>query len=209
MTIKLYGWPRSSWTRVRWALEELGVPYETVILDREKGEHHGAAYAAINPHGKVPGLTDGSERYFESLAMLVHLAERYGAAKKLWPAEGPARAEALSWLVWSLTELLPFQMQTLYHGHDTFVSYAQADRSPAAAEYTSGQYARMLDALEKQLEGREYLAGEFTLADVPAADTLIFAEILGVKVQGRPRVQAWLARCKARPAYQRLGERPV
>ena len=78
MSIRLYSWPNSSGSRIHWALEELGVPYEHVVLDRAKGEHRAPAYLAINPNGKVPGLVDGGQPYFESLAILLHLAESYG-----------------------------------------------------------------------------------------------------------------------------------
>ena len=97
MTIRFYSWPQSSGSGVHWALEELGLAYEYVRLDRTKGEHRSAEYLAINPNGKVPALVDGPECYFESLAILVHLAERYGTERRLWPASGNQRAEALSW----------------------------------------------------------------------------------------------------------------
>jgi Glutathione S-transferase, N-terminal domain len=64
MSIRFYGWPRSSASRVHWALEELGVPHEHVVLDRAKNEHHDPAYLAINPNGKVPALVDDGQPYF-------------------------------------------------------------------------------------------------------------------------------------------------
>lgn len=73
MAIKLYSWPQSSGTRVAWALEELGIPYEYVQLDAKKQEHRSAKYLAVNPHGKVPGLVDGDQSFFESGAILLHL----------------------------------------------------------------------------------------------------------------------------------------
>src|SRR5262245_14061355 len=100
MSITFYSWPMSSGSRVNWALEELGVPYDYVHLDRSKNEHRAPAYLAINPGGKVPGLVDGGTPYFESLAILLHLAESYGREKGLWPAEGAPRSEALCWTVW-------------------------------------------------------------------------------------------------------------
>src|SRR5262245_32266152 len=103
MPLALYSFPRSSGTRVHWALEELGVAYEYVSLDRAKNEHRESAYLAINPNGKVPALVDDGERLFESVAILIHLGEKYGRAKGLWPAQSGERAEALSWTVWSTT----------------------------------------------------------------------------------------------------------
>jgi hypothetical protein len=129
MSIRLYGWPNSTASRVRWALEELGVSYDYVELDRGQGDNRTPEYLAINPTGKVPGLVDGGQAYFESAAILLHLAETYGRERGLWPVAGPARAEALCWTIWSTTELHAYLMQWLYHGVDTPVSYAPADRS--------------------------------------------------------------------------------
>ena len=128
MSIRLYGWPRSTASRVHWALEELGVGYEYVTLDHKKGENRAPAYLAINPGGKVPGLVDGGQAYFESAAIILHLGETYGRERGLWPAAGAgaARADALCWTVWGTTELHVYMMQWLYHGVDTPVSYAPA-----------------------------------------------------------------------------------
>lgn len=204
MTIRFYSWPRSSGTRVQWALEELGLPYEYVKLDRAKNEHRSPEYLAINPNGKVPALVDGDERYFESLAILLHLAEKYGTAKGLWPSGAKERAEALSWTVWSTTELLSYMLQYVYHGLDTRISYKPEDRSKAAAEYTFANFNRHLDMLEARLRGREYVIGSFTLVDIPIADVIGFGRMLKVPMEGRANVAAWLERCYKRPAHGRI-----
>jgi glutathione S-transferase len=204
MAIKLYSWPRSSGTRVAWALEELGLPYEYVELDPEKNEHRSPKYLAVNPHGKVPGLVDGDQTFFESGAILLHLGNRYGVEKNLWPASGgQARADAVSWTVWAMTELGGHMMQYLYHGLDTPVSYKPEDRSKACAEYNRSQFNHHLDALEARLEGRDYLLGNFSLADVAVASWLGFGTMLGVKLDNHPRVAVWAKRCGERPALKR------
>ena len=78
MSIRLYGWPQSTAARARWALEELGIGYEYVELDRKNGENRRPEYLAVNPTGKVPGLVDGGQAYFESAAILLHIGEVYG-----------------------------------------------------------------------------------------------------------------------------------
>src|SRR3954467_8131253 len=103
MSIRLYGWPHSTASRVHWALEELGVSYEYIELDRKKGDNRAPAYLAINPTGKVPGLVDGGQGLFESVAILLHLAETYGRERGLWPGAGASHAEALCWTVWGTT----------------------------------------------------------------------------------------------------------
>ncbi len=201
MSIRLYSWPMSSAPGARWALEELGVPYEYIQLDRARKEHRAPAYLAINPNGKVPALVDGGQAYFESLAILLHLGESYGQERGLWPSDGAGRAEALCWSVWAITELRTYMMQYLYHGLDTPVSYAPADRSKATADYNRGQYLWMLEVLDRRLAGRPYLLGDgFSLADIPAAAVLMFGTMLGVGLDGRAHVEAWLGRCRERPA---------
>jgi len=204
MSIELYSWPRSSGSRIAWALEELGVPYKYVELDAKKKEHHAPKYLALNPHGKVPALVDGDQHFFESLAILVHLAHKFGIEKKLWPAGGgQARADALSWTVWASTELGPYMMQYLYHGMDTPVSFKKEDRSKAAGDYSLMQFNRQLDALEARLANQEYLLGSFTLVDIACASWLALGGMLGLKLERHPRVAAWCGRCAERPAFKR------
>ena len=204
MAIKLYSWPRSSGTRVAWALEELGVPYDYVDLDPKKQEHRTPEFLAVNPHGKVPALVDGDQAFFESGAILLHLGTKYGVEKNLFPAGGSqARADAISWTVWAVTELGPYMMQYLYHGLDTPVSYKQEDRSKAAGEYNFQQFSRQLDALETRLAMREYLLGAFSLVDIAAASWLAMGAMFGLKLDRHPKVAAWCKRCAERPAAKR------
>ena len=150
------------------------MPYELVLLDRQKNENRTPAYLALSPAGKVPALVDDGQPYFESLAILLHLGETYGRELALWPATGPARADALCWSVWGTTELHAYMMQFLYHGLDTPVSYAPDQRSKATADYNHGQLLRLLDVLDERLAAREHLLGSFSLADIPAAQALMF-----------------------------------
>jgi glutathione S-transferase len=204
MALQLYSWPQSSGSRIAWALEELNVPYEYLELDRQKQENRSPRYLAINPHGKVPALVDGTQTFFESVAILLHLGDAYGVAQRLWPAaDDPARADALCWTVWSATELGNFMMQYAYHGLDSPVSYRPEDRSRACAEYNRSQFTRCLDALEGRLDGRQHMFGEFSLVDLANASTLLFGTALGIKFDGHPKVAAWAQRCGQRPALKR------
>jgi len=204
MTIKFYSWPHSSGTRVAWELEELGLAYEYIKLDAKKQEHRSPEYLALNPHGKVPVLVDGSQIFFESGAILLHLGTKYGVEKNLFPAGGgQPRADAISWTVWAMAELGPYMMQYLYHGLDTPVSYKSEDRSKAAAEYNLSQFNRQLDVLEARLGSREYLLGAFSLVDVAAASWLVLGTMFGLKLEQHPRVAGWCKRCAERPAMKR------
>jgi glutathione S-transferase len=204
MAIKLYSWPSSSGTRIAWALEELGVPYEYVELDAKKLEHRTPQYLAINPHGKVPGLSDGELTFFESGAMLLYLGDRHGVEKQLWPTgAGQARADAVCWTVWAMTELGNYMMQYLYHGLNTPFSYKPEDRSKACAEYNRSQFILGLDALQTRLQRREYLLDGFSLVDIPAASWLMLGTKFGIQLDSHPRVADWVGRCGERPACRR------
>jgi glutathione S-transferase len=203
MTIKLYTWPLSSGTKVEWALEELGLPYERVVLDRAKGEHRAPAYLAVHPSGRVPALVDGGTRVFESTAILTWLGEKYGVEKGLWPRGDRERADALSWTVWTVGDLSAHMMQFAYHGLDSPVSYGPDQRSKAAAAYHRAQFEHGLDALDKQLAEREFVLGAFSLADVAAASILGVGKMLGADLGGRKSVGGWLERCSSRPARGR------
>lgn len=204
MAIRLYSWPMSSGTRVQWALEELGLPYEYTQLDRSKGEHKSAAFLAVNPNGKVPALVDGDETLFESAAIVIHLGEKYGVERKLWPAGGQARADALSWTVWSITELQAFALRFIYHGLDSPISYKADQRSKAAADFNLAATQRNLAMLDARLATREYIMGAFSLVDVLAGSAVRFAKMMGVSTENAPHVTAWVTRLNSRPALAKV-----
>lgn len=204
MGIRFYSWPMSSGSRVHWVLEELGVPYEYVQLDQSKGEHKAAAYLAINPNGKVPALVDGDETYFESLAITIHLGEKYGVERKLWPASGQDRADALSWASWSMTELQVYALRYIYHGLDSPISYKAEQRSKAAADFNLATTKKNLDMLDARLATREHILGTFSLVDVLAGSVLRFGKRMGIATDGCPHVEAWLTRLGDRPALAKV-----
>jgi glutathione S-transferase len=203
MTIRLYSWPMSSGSRVSWALEELGLPYDYVQLDRAKGEHRAPEFLALNPNGKVPALVDDGVNYFESLAILIHLGERYGVERGMWPAGGQDRADALAWSVWGLTEFNVYLRDHIYHGRDTGISYKPEQRSQAAAEFDLGVTKKNFAMLDARLADREYICGSFTLADVVVGTVLIFGNRLGVTAE-EPNVKAYVARLLQRPAVAKI-----
>jgi glutathione S-transferase len=207
MAITFFYSPMSSATRVMWALEELGVPFEKVRLDLQKGDQRKPEFLAINPNGKVPAMVDGDAKLFESLAIVLHLGDRYGVEKKLWPAPGTAeRAEAFAWCVWGtvtvLESALTYATQT-----ESGWRYAQpADRrSPELAADAKKQWETCLDILERRLERQPYIVGDsFTLADVAVGPNVVFGAMAGkLPIETCRNVSAWIERCKARPAFAR------
>jgi len=204
MSIELYSWPKSSGTRVSWALEELGVSYNYHELDPQKQEYQSPEYLAVNPHGKVPALIDDKQFLFESAAILLHLGDKYGIEANLWPAtRDPKHIDALCWTIWSTTELRANMMQYVYHGMSTPVSFAPEQRSKAAAEYYYAQLKQNLDALETRLQNNEYILGDFSLVDVATAMIVLMGSSMGLPLDEFPRIVNWCQRCRERPAFSK------
>jgi glutathione S-transferase len=199
MAIVFYYSPMSSATRVQWVLEELGVPYEKVRLDLSAGDQKKPDFLKINPNGKVPALVDDGVAMFESSAILIHLGEKYGVAKGLWPeASTAARAHALSWTVWSTVTLAANTFRYMQNSSERFPA---EQRNALQAEAARKEIDANLAVLDAQLAGRHYLLGEhFTLADVACASIGAMFARAGVDVSAWPNVSAWIARCMQRPA---------
>jgi glutathione S-transferase len=207
MSMTFYYWPRSSATRVYWALEELGIPYEKRRLRRDEGENRTPEFLAISPMGNVPALVDDDIPYFESLAILLHLGQQYGVEKGLWPKSGTLQAgEALSWTVWSTGELAPARTQVMSHTLESPYALPKELKSPAIAERAKKSYYDRMAVLNRRLEGRDWLVGEsFSLADVASSLWVYSAQtLLGLSLADYPHVAAWAARCTSRPAFKRV-----
>ena len=205
MAIKLYGIPQSRSSRCLWMLEELGVPYENVkvsfIGDAQKPE-----FLKINPNGRIPALEDDGIVLFESLAINLHLARKYGAANGLWPKSPDDQSRAIQWSIWAMTEVEPPVMKVLMNR--AFLPEAQR-QEPEAKAGEEG-LARPMRVLDGALAGRPYLLGDaFSVADLNVHAVLGWAPTLGkVSFSAWPKVAGWLKRCGERPALARaIGRR--
>src|SRR3984893_10363965 len=187
------------------ALGHRGAEYDAWLIKID-GNQFGSGFVAVNPNSKIPALMDRSGpspiRVFESGAILVHLAEKFGA---LLPVGGQARAECLSWLFWQMGSA-PF----LGGGFGHFYAYA-----PAKIEYAIDRYAmevkRQLDVLDRRLADNEYLAGsDYTIADIAVwpwygglAQGLLYGAGEFLNVEEYTHVQRWTNAIAKRPAAQR------
>ncbi len=203
MAIKLYGIPQSRSLRCLWLLEELGVPYENVptsfVGDAQKPD-----FLKLNPNGKVPALDDDGLVLFESLAINLHLAAKYGAGKGLWPSSQDDRSRAIQWSIWAMAELEPHVMRVLRHR--AFLPEAQRVESEAkAGESDLRKPLGALGVLEGALRGRPYLLGDrFTVADLNVDGVFGWLPAFGgLDLGDRPNLVAWHERCAARPAFAR------
>jgi len=181
--------------------------YDAWLIDIGEGDQFGSDFVDINPNSKIPALMDRSRetpvRVFESGAILLHLADKYGA---FLPASGAARIEALNWLFWQMGSA-PY----LGGGFGHFYHYA-----PEPYEYPINRFTmevkRQLDVLDRQLASREFIAGEtYTIADIaiwPWYGQLALGRTYGdagtfLDVESYENVQRWAKAIDARPAVQR------
>jgi len=183
--------------RVRWALEEAGIPYQEKLIG--PGDQASAAYRALQPFGQVPAIESGDLKLFESGAIVIHVAE---GSEALMPPDANGRARTSAWIFAALNSVEP-HVQNLAE-IDLFnagQSWAAA-RRPAAVEMVQ----KRLDAVEGWLGDRTYLEDRFTAADLMMTTVLRILRHTDI-VSERPALKAYQARCEARPAFQKaLGD---
>jgi len=196
--IMLYGVPRSRTMRPLWMLEELGVPYENKPVSF-LGESRSPEFLRLNPNGHIPVLRDDDVVIWESMAINLYLARKYG--KGLWPRTVEDEGRAFQWSVWAMTELEEPLLTTLLHRG--FLPEDQRD--PKKADDAAERFKTPLGVLNGALAGKQYLLGDaFTVADLNVAAVLCWAFLAGLDLGKAPQAQAWLGRCTGRPAFERV-----
>ena len=177
--IKLYGGARSRASIVRWYLEELGVPYEFILLDMSTGEHNQPDFLKINPFGKVPAITDGDFTLFESGAILLYLCEKYGGK------ELSIEQQAI------LTQWVLFANSTLATGIFTEASRAK-------------ELPKLMTPLNELLSKHPYLLGdEFSVVDVAVGAILYYIPLmLKVDLSAYPAVTNYMQSLSSRPVFK-------
>lgn len=186
MSLVFYYAPWSSASTCLWALEELGIPHERVKLDLKAKDTQKPAFLALNPNGKVPLLVHDGVPIFESIAILAHLGETFGVEKKLFPAPGLDRAKAFQWLAWANVSIGAAAGRYLCNSSDD------------AKEETMKLFGMLDDALAN----KTWLVGDsFTLADLHLAGLVGWLSTVAFDLKSLANIQAWSARCQARPAF--------
>ena len=192
--MKLYEFPPTRSIRVRWALQELGVPFEAETVNLAQGEHHKAPYLRVNPAAKLPALVDGDQTLTESGAILLYLAEKF-PEKGLMPRALTERAQLYRWLFFTVTEL----EQPLWRIARNENVYPPAERVPADIPRARKDFADMVAVLASHMRGRQFVVGDrFSVADIALAYTLDWAH--EVKLLGDwPELVAYMERMYQRP----------
>ena len=196
--IKFYYHPSPNPAKVALYLEEAEIPYEVVPVDTRRGEQHDPAFLAINPNAKTPAMTDGDATLFDSTAILLYLAERYG---RFLPPDTPAdRAQMLSWMMFVATGIGPYTGQNVHFKH-----FAPEPKAYAVNRYDFEAW-RHWGILDARLAKHRYLLGDdYTLVDMAVWGWVrVIPFALGPDAWERlPNVKRLLDEINARPAAQR------
>ena len=199
--ITLYGTPVSRAGRCLWMLEETGVPFENVPTSFTGGSRT-PEFLRLNPNGRIPVLDDEGTIVWESMAINLHLADRYG--RDLAPRDAAERAHMVQWSFWAMTEIEPGLIDAFLHR----AMLPAAQRKPEVAAAGEAKLARPLAVLDAELAGRSWLVGDrFTVADLNVASVLLIAPVAQIDLAKYPHVQRWFSACTARPAGQRARSR--
>lgn len=194
--LKIYGIARSRAFKTIWCAEELGVPYEQVQVGFNDGTNKTKDFLSINPNGRVPAIVDGGFPLFESLAINLYLAKKYGYGG-MYPASPQNEALTWQWTFWSANELERLMGEW---GYNTVV-LPEKERDPKKAADALAALQQPLAVLDAHLARQAWMipVDRFTIADLNIASTMLRAH-QHMDLAARPNVKRWLAACYARPA---------
>jgi glutathione S-transferase len=196
MALKIYGVARSRAARVLWMAKELGLDYEHVKVDFATGETRRPEHLALNPNGHVPVIDDDGLILWESMAINLYLAKKYGAGG-LYPSRLEDEARAWQWSFWGVTEVERPVLTAMMNR----AIYPESQRDPTAADAAEKTLAQPLGVLEGVLARTAYLlGGNFTVADLNLASILAWARPARIDMSAFPKVAEWLTNCAERPA---------
>jgi GST-like protein len=204
--IELHYWPTPNGWKVSIALEEMGLPYEMVPVNIGKGEQFAAGFQALSPNGRMPAILDpdGPDgkpiSIFESGAILQYLARKTG---QFYGDGERARIEIDQWVFWQMAGLGPMAGQT-HHFRQYAPSFITDQRQVAygAIRYTNETH-RLYGVLEKQLAGRDFVCGDYSIADMAIWPWVVPWRNQGQNLDEFPNIKAWYQRVIDRPAAQK------
>jgi GST-like protein len=196
--IDLYFWPTPNGHKVTMCLEETGLSYRLVPIDIDNGEQFGPEFLAISPNNRIPAIVDPDPPWggspasiFESGAILLHLAEKTGM---FLPDDPALRMEALQWVFWQVGGLGPMAGQAHHFRH-----YAK-EGIPYAFERYTREVGRLYGVLNRRLSGRQFIAGEYSIADMASFPWINRHAKQGQDLAAFPDLAGWFERVMKRPA---------
>ncbi|MEL6341192.1 MAG: glutathione S-transferase N-terminal domain-containing protein [Myxococcota bacterium] len=195
--ISLYTARTPNGFKISIALEEMGLDYTVHALDLSAQQQKQDWYLAINPNGRIPAIVDHDAddfSVFESGAILVYLAEKAG---RFLPVDPKGRSRTLQWLMFQMGGIGPMMGQA-----NVFNRYAP-ERIPFAIERYQRESRRLFEVVERQLDGKEYITGEYSIADMSLYPWMKIYDWSGVSIDGLTHVPRWLETMESRPAVAR------
>ncbi|WP_025899396.1 glutathione S-transferase N-terminal domain-containing protein [Sneathiella glossodoripedis] len=199
--IELYYWPTPNGWKISIALEEMGLDYRVIPVNIGRGDQFKSDFLAISPNNRMPAIVDldpedGGEpvSVFETGAILVYLAEKSG---KFLPSDIRGRKEVMEWLMWQMGGLGPMLGQ---NGHFKF--YAP-EKIPYAQERYGNEVLRLFGVLDRRLEGREFICGDYSIADMACWPWIITYKRQEINLNNFPNVRRWYDQLKQRPALRK------
>jgi GST-like protein len=194
--IELYYFPSPNGLKIAIMLEECGLPYEVVPVDIGSGEQFRPEYLVLNPNNKIPTIVDRETgiSVFESGAILIYLAEK---AQQLLPTAADQRIEVLSWLFWQVGGLGPMAGQA-HH----FRAFATEDVPYGIERYTN-EINRLYGVMDRRLGDAEYLAGDYSIADIACWPWIVSHERQGQDLDEFRNVKRWFEAVRERPGVMR------
>ena len=198
--IDLYFWPTPNGWKITIMLEELGLPYKVIPVEIGKGDQFKPEFLAISPNNKMPAIVDldGPDgepiSIFESGAIMIYLAEKTG---RLMPTDVKGRSLAMQWLMFQMGGIGPMMGQA-----NVFYRYFPEKIQPAIDRYQK-ETRRLFEVLDRGLTDKDYLAGDYSIADIANWCWVRTHKWSGVDVDGLANLQAWMDRLAERPACQK------
>ena len=195
--IDLYTAATPNGWKVSVTLEELGLPYAVQAVDLASGEQKTEPFLRLNPNGRIPVIVDreqGDFTVFESGAILLYLAERTG---RLMPSDPLGRSRVVQWLMFQMGGVGPMMGQA-----NVFHRYLP-EKLPLAIERYQNESRRLFEVLDRRLAGSDWLAGDYSIADIANWCWVRTYRWSGVSVDGLPHLRRWLDAMKERPACRR------
>ena len=193
--MKVYYAPNSRAVRIVWLLEELGIDYEVVRFALGDKAMRAPDYLQVHPMGRVPALEDDGVMVFESGAIVEYVLARHGNGRLMPAVESAEYPTYLQWLHYADGMIMPPEntivVETLF--------LSEERRNQTNIDRATKLLGRMLTAVDQALEGREFLAGDFSGADIMTGHATIVAGRLGADLSDKPNVQAYVERLQARP----------